>query len=110
MVLSNLSGTGLINDFKYINDNFGHSMGDKANSTVGNILCRSIPDAGMAIRYAGDEFIVLLPGVDAECVSATMEEIAENLSRFYERLTVITGRKKICYFIAVCGEIIARPG
>ena len=71
MVLSNLSGTGLINDFKYINDNFGHSMGDKANSTVGNILCRSIPDAGMAIRYAGDEFIVLLPGVDAECVSTT---------------------------------------
>jgi len=73
-----------VNDFKYINDNFGHSMGDKAISTVGNILCRSIPDAGMAIRYAGDEFIVLLPGVDAECVSATMEEIAENLSRFNE--------------------------
>ena len=73
-----------VNDFKYINDNFGHSMGDKAISTVGNILCRSIPDAGMAIRYAGDEFIVLLSGVNAECVLATMEEIAENLSRFNE--------------------------
>ena len=71
---------------------------------------KKINENGMAIRYAGDEFIVLLPGVDAECVSTTMEEIAENLSRFYERLTVITGRKKICYFIAVCGEIIARPG
>lgn len=73
-----------VNDFKYINDNFGHSMGDKAISTVGNILRRSIPDAGMAIRYAGDEFIVLLSGVNAECVLATMEEIAENLSRFNE--------------------------
>ncbi len=71
---------------------------------------KKINENGMAIRYAGDEFIVLLQGVDAECVSTTMEEIAENLSRFYERLTVITGRKKICYFIAVCGEIIARPG
>lgn len=55
---------------------------------------KKINENGMAIRYAGDEFIVLLPGVDAECVSTTMEEIAENLSGFYERLTVITGRKK----------------
>lgn len=54
---------------------------------------KKINENGMAIRYAGDEFIVLLQGVDAECVSTTMEEIAENLSRFYERLTVITGRK-----------------
>lgn len=73
-----------VNDFKYINDNYGHSMGDKAISTMGNILCRSIPDAGMAIRYAGDEFIVLLPGVDKECVAATMQEIDHNLSKFNE--------------------------
>ena len=38
----------------------------------------------MAIRYAGDEFIVLLSGVDTERVLATMEEINHNLSRFNE--------------------------
>ena len=37
-----------------------------------------------AIRYAGDEFIVLLSGVDTERVLATMEEINHNLSRFNE--------------------------
>ena len=73
-----------VNDFKYINDSFGHSMGDKAISTMGNILFKSIPDAGIAIRYAGDEFIVLLSGVDTERVLATMEEINHNLSRFNE--------------------------
>lgn len=73
-----------VNDFKCINDNLGHSTGDKAICTLGNILIRSIPDAGMAIRYAGDEFIVLLSGVDTECVLATMEEINHNLSRFNE--------------------------
>lgn len=78
-----------VNDFKYINDNYGHSMGDKAISTMGNILCRSIPDAGMAIRYAGDEFIVLLPGVDKECVAATMQEIDHNLSKFNEAGTEV---------------------
>ena len=34
-----------VNDFKHINDSFGHSMGDKAISTMGNILFKSIPDA-----------------------------------------------------------------
>ena len=38
-----------VNDFKYINDNFGHSMGDKAICTLGNILLRSIPDGDIAI-------------------------------------------------------------
>lgn len=73
-----------VNDFKYINDNFGHSMGDKAICTLGNILFRSIPDGGMAIRYAGDEFIVLLSGVDTESVLVTMSEINHNLSQFNE--------------------------
>ena len=38
----------------------------------------------MAIRYAGDEFIVLLSGVEEESVLATMKEIHNNLSRFNE--------------------------
>lgn len=71
-----------VNDFKFINDSFGHSMGDKAISTMGNILFKSIPDAGIAIRYAGDEFIVLLTDADKSCVLATINEINKNISRF----------------------------
>lgn len=71
-----------VNDFKYINDSFGHSMGDKAISTMGNILFKSIPDAGIAIRYVGDEFIVLLTDADKACVLATINEINKNISRF----------------------------
>lgn len=71
-----------VNDFKYINDSFGHSMGDKAISTIGNILFKSIPDAGIAIRYVGDEFIVLLTDADKACVLATINEINKNISRF----------------------------
>lgn len=71
-----------VNDFKHINDSFGHNMGDKAISTMGNILFKSIPDAGIAIRYAGDEFIVLLTDADKACVLATINEINKNISRF----------------------------
>ena len=41
-----------------------------------------IPDAGIAIRYAGDEFIVLLTDADKACVLATINEINKNISRF----------------------------
>ena len=54
---------------------------------MGDILFKSIPNVGMAIRYAGDEFIVLLSGVDTEFVLATMDEINNNLSRFNESKT-----------------------
>ena len=73
-----------LNDFKSINDDLGHSVGDRAICTMGNILFKSIPDTGMAIRYAGDEFIVLLLGVDEECTVTTMKEINDNLVEFNE--------------------------
>ncbi len=64
-----------INDFKKINDSFGHSAGDRAISAFGDALFRSIPDGAKAIRYAGDEFIVLLPGFDEPQVILAMDEI-----------------------------------
>lgn len=86
-----------LNDFKSINDNLGHNVGDHAICTMGNILFRSIPDSGMAIRYAGDEFIVLLLGVDKEATASTMKEINNKLSEFNDsgaepfRLSVAMG-------------------
>ena len=71
-----------INDFKHINDSFGHSTGDQAICKMGDILFRSIPEGGIAIRYAGDEFIVLLPGGDEATALATTKEIDRHLSRF----------------------------
>lgn len=71
-----------INNFKHINDNCGHNIGDRAICVMGNILFKSIPDTGMAIRYAGDEFIVLLSDVDKEHVFSTMNEINSNLAKF----------------------------
>lgn len=71
-----------INDFKGINDALGHSMGDQAICTMGEILMRSIPDGGVAIRYAGDEFVVLLPVSSVVGVFGTMQEIRNHLAEF----------------------------
>ena len=71
-----------INDFKHINDTFGHGVGDRAICKMGDILFRSIPESSIAIRYAGDEFIVLLPGADESGVCTTMNDINANLDGF----------------------------
>lgn len=49
-----------INDFKSINDNFGHQTGDQALVATANILKKAVGSQGAAIRYAGDEFVVVL--------------------------------------------------
>ena len=71
-----------VNDFKSINDNFGHAKGDQAIRVIGDILFKSMPDGGMPIRYAGDEFVVLLSNVSQEQVNATIAEINANIAAF----------------------------
>ena len=71
-----------VNDFKQINDRYGHSMGDQAIRVMGNILAKSLPDGGIPIRYAGDEFVALLICEDPNAVFETMTEINRRLDVF----------------------------
>jgi diguanylate cyclase (GGDEF)-like protein len=47
--------------FKQINDTHGHEAGDQALIWVATLLREVTGEAGLPIRYAGDEFIILLP-------------------------------------------------
>ncbi len=49
-----------IDDFKLINDRYGHMMGDEAIREVGRLLRRSMAGEGPVFRFAGDEFTLLL--------------------------------------------------
>lgn len=49
---------------------------------MGEILSKSIQHNGTAIRYAGDEFIVLVRSDSADTVHAVMKKIHKNLNRF----------------------------
>lgn len=73
-----------INGFKDINDSFGHNVGDTAIRVLGDVLFRSIPDGAMALRYAGDEFIVLLPDTTEDEAVSTMDAIRSALDLFNE--------------------------
>ncbi len=50
-----------INDFKYINDNFGHLTGDKVLREISRIIKENIRSIDIPVRYGGDELVLILP-------------------------------------------------
>lgn len=51
-----------LDHFKEVNDNYGHDEGDQALLWIADILCRSVRKCDFVIRFAGDEFFLILPG------------------------------------------------
>lgn len=55
-----------IDHFKQFNDRFGHDAGDEVLRRVADTLKSSVRDEAMAFRYGGEEFVVLIPGLDGD--------------------------------------------
>ena len=71
-----------LNDFKDINDTFGHHVGDRALRGVAQVLRGAIRPYDVCVRYAGDEFIVVLAGCgwdEAEYKRLELQEAVESL-------------------------------
>ena len=68
-----------IDDFKSINDNFGHSEGDRALRTVADTLKQSRLAHEWVFRFAGDEFIVLEMGGSTDALEAYLDEARRRL-------------------------------
>lgn len=55
-----------IDDFKRVNDTRGHDVGDRALTGIADLLRETVGSAGIPVRYAGDEFVVLMPGATGD--------------------------------------------
>ena len=86
---SNISATLLgifdLDDFKWINDSFGHAAGDSILSQFANRVKDRIGDTGFVARIGGDEFVVILDDViDAGKTHRLLDEIGESLLEPYQ--------------------------
>lgn len=72
-----------IDDFKEINDRYGHSIGDLVLKNVSNLIRKSTRSSDICIRYGGDEFLVLLPETSRQAafeVAAKLKKAVDNIS------------------------------
>ena len=69
-----------VDNFKQFNDVLGHIAGDRALRAVSNILQSQFRDRDLLVRYGGDEFAALLPGVNAEQALAIGERVRKAVS------------------------------
>lgn len=72
-------GIGDIDNFKKINDTYGHDTGDKVLVYVSNLLISTIPDGGYAARWGGEEFLFIIPESNVEEGVAFTEKIHKSL-------------------------------
>ena len=64
-----------VDDFKICNDTYGHYAGDMALKTVANTIQSCIRKSDLLIRYGGDEFLLVLPGIPSDILQAKLEQI-----------------------------------
>jgi diguanylate cyclase (GGDEF)-like protein len=78
-----------VNGLKSVNDQLGHAAGDALLRRAGEVLGKSVEKPNHAARIGGDEFVLLLPGVDERGGAAVMDSIRQLVevnNQFYSGL------------------------
>jgi two-component system cell cycle response regulator len=70
-----------LDDFKGINDRHGHAVGDDVLRVFAVVLATCLRETDLAGRWGGEEFVLLLPGTDAEGARLLADRIRERLER-----------------------------
>ena len=92
-----------IDNFKSINDTYGHLIGDEVLKTLAKTLQNSLRKKDVLIRWGGEEFLILLDGIDNK---ETVKMVAESIRTKVEH-TVIEklGKNVTCSFGVCCKDI-----
>ena len=77
-----------LNDFKHINDHYGHAEGDSALKTFADVLRIAFRESDVVGRLGGDEFVALLTGsshVETTAIMARLKEILDERNAMLQR-------------------------
>jgi diguanylate cyclase (GGDEF)-like protein len=86
-----------LDDFKKVNDEFGHLRGDIVLKEMGAHVKRNVRGSDFVARYGGEEFAVILPETDSKGASV----LAERLRKDIEKMRIATDGNKIKVTISV---------
>ncbi|MFN4190361.1 MAG: diguanylate cyclase, partial [Pseudothermotoga sp.] len=69
-----------VDNFKSINDRFGHIVGDTILKEIGNLLMKNVRKMDLVVRYGGDEFLLMFPYVTLRRAGLIMQRISKKVS------------------------------
>jgi len=90
-----------VDDFKMVNDQYGHAMGDVVLRKLAAAIVDSIRPGDIACRLGGDEFLLLIPDVGPE----QLEQIKERVRSRVQSLVIGTRAGKVKVTVSVGGTI-----
>ena len=70
-----------IDNFKHVNDTYGHLMGDNILRRISNILQQTVRNIDIPARYGGEEFVVILPETNKDDACIIAERIRKSISQ-----------------------------
>jgi two-component system, cell cycle response regulator len=89
-----------IDNFKKLNDQYGHPEGDKFLAVLGTFIERTVRDSDICCRYGGEEFAVIMPSTDIRQASVLAKRLRAKLAQ-----RLINGQKMtVSIGVASCGE------
>ena len=71
-----------LDHLKRINDTYGHSMGDKAIAAIASVITKTSRSVDIPSRFGGEEFFIILPGIDAKGGIIAAERIRSSIQQF----------------------------
>jgi diguanylate cyclase (GGDEF)-like protein len=90
-----------LDNFKKINDTYGHQVGDKVLRSSGKVIRNNMRSIDIAARYGGEEFAFLLPRTDLKEALAVAERIRQDISQ--EEVSVDSGVLTVTASIGLAG-------
>ncbi len=73
-----------LDDFKSINDTYGHDIGDKALKAVGQSISQNIRIGDIGCRFGGDEFVIVFTTDLYEVIDRRLNKIAEDANKIFQ--------------------------